>query len=65
MILKMTSNQDFIDHALKDHWVVERLKKRIIEIRKLLENKDLTTEQSTELQYWMRENTMALGDYDG
>lgn len=42
--------------------IVERLKRRIKELKKLLENKDLTNEQSMELQYWLRENTMALGE---
>jgi len=40
----------------------ERLKKRIKEIRKLLENTKLTKEESMELQYWLRENTMARGE---
>ena len=46
-----------------NHRVVERLNKRVGELKKLLENKDLTSEESMELQYWLRENSMALGEY--
>lgn len=48
--------------AKSDREIVERLKKRIEEIKKLLENTKLTKDESMELQYWLRENTMALGD---
>jgi len=46
-----------------NHRVVERLHKRVGALKKLLENKDLTSEESMELQYWLRENAMALGEY--
>jgi len=42
--------------------IVERLKKRIKEIKKLLQNTRLDKDESMELQYWLRENTMALGE---
>ncbi len=42
-----------------------RLIKRIEELKILLLNSYLTKDESMELQYWLRENTMALGDnYD-
>ncbi len=45
-----------------DRGKIEFLGERIDDLKGMLKNPNLTKEQSMELQYWLRENTMARGE---
>ncbi len=51
------------EEFLKNKEIRARLEKRIVELKKLLQNTRLEKDESMELQYWLRENTMALDGY--
>ena len=58
----MSNQEEFMQLALASMEVVKRLKIRIAELKIMLKKPLLNKEQSMELQYWLRENTMALGE---
>jgi len=58
----MSNQEEFMQMALRNMEIVKRLEKRIDDIKGMLKNPNLTKEQSMELQYWLRENTMARGE---